>query len=70
MKLPTPLIAAAVLIGAVVFVGRQLPKVSYTSKVPQATAGHRGPKGNSARQAAEQAARVQAQSQSQSASEA
>lgn len=63
MKFPVPLVAAAVLIGAVVFVGRQLPKVSYASKVPQATTGHRGPKGSSARQAAEQAAQAQAQSQ-------
>lgn len=65
MKFPVPLVAAAVLIGAVVFVGRQLPKVSYASKVPQATAGHRGSKGPSARQVAEQAAQAQAQSQSQ-----
>ena len=36
MKLPVPLVAAAVLIGAVVFIGRQLPKTDYVSKIPQA----------------------------------
>ena len=68
MKVPVPLIAAAVIVGAVVFIGRQLPKTSYASKVPQATKCSRGAKGAaSARQAAEQAAQARA---AQAASEA
>lgn len=61
MKVPVPLIAAAVIVGTVVFIGRQLPKTSYASKIPQATKVSRGAKGTPcARQAAEQAAREQA----------
>lgn len=70
MKVPVPLIAAAVIVGTVVFIGRQLPKTSYASKIPQATKCSRGPKGTpAARQAAEQAAQAQAQA-AQAASEA
>lgn len=59
MKVPVPLIAAAVIVGTVVFIGRQLPKTSYASKIPQATKCSRGPKGTpAARQAAEQAAQA------------